>query len=413
MATKTNLERALDSIKRIGGFSENEKEGLVKALRTTMFPGIWSTDSPDDGDTLVYDLATDTWNFQPAGIGDLKADGTTPLTANWDVGAFDLTVEQLTATVMLNTTDVRLTFANAAVGTYGQPNSTAYFYAGNTINSGAAIRVYGESHATWPRNIEFLSGSVPRLTWEDPDSLWNFESTNITTTGKYISKANGHIYLEPHGIGNVFLGNFRFDVDQTVGAGQDNYVLTYDDGTGAISLEASASGFSDPMTTRGDLIYKDSGGTTVRLPAGTANYVLTSDGTDIAWAASVAGVSVFTGLTDTPSTFVGQANKWLRVNAGETAIEFASVTPVTAVTASSPVLSSAGTTPNITIQEATAAQHGYMSLTYAGKLDSIESNADVTDAANVAAAGAFMGNVTISASAPSGGSDGDLWFQVA
>lgn len=38
------------------------------------------------------------------------------------------------------------------------------------------------------------------------------------------------------------LGNFVFNADQTVGAGQDNYVLTYDDGSGEIGLEAAAGG---------------------------------------------------------------------------------------------------------------------------------------------------------------------------
>lgn len=34
-------------------------------------------------------------NCPAAGAGDLKADGTTPLTANWDVGAFDITMQSL------------------------------------------------------------------------------------------------------------------------------------------------------------------------------------------------------------------------------------------------------------------------------------------------------------------------------
>lgn len=33
------------------------------------------------------------------------------------------------------------------------------------------------------------------------------------------------------------LGTMSFDADQTIGVGQDNYILTYDDGTGLISLE--------------------------------------------------------------------------------------------------------------------------------------------------------------------------------
>ena len=58
-------------------------------------------------------------------------------------------------------------------------------------------------------------------------------------TNKIVSTSNGNIDIEPNGTGNVFLGNLHFDADQTVGAGQDNYVLTYDDATGLISLEAA------------------------------------------------------------------------------------------------------------------------------------------------------------------------------
>jgi hypothetical protein len=57
-----------------------------------------------------------------------------------------------------------------------------------------------------------------------------------------VSTSNGDIELNPNGTGDVKLGNFTFDVDQTVGAGQDNYVLTYDNSTTKISLEAAAGG---------------------------------------------------------------------------------------------------------------------------------------------------------------------------
>lgn len=48
--------------------------------------------------------------------------------------------------------------------------------------------------------------------------------------------------IVPKGAGNVSLGTMTFDADQTIGAGQDNYVLTYDQGTGLISLEAAGGG---------------------------------------------------------------------------------------------------------------------------------------------------------------------------
>ena len=61
-------------------------------------------------------------------------------------------------------------------------------------------------------------------------------------------------------------------------------VLT-DDGTGAgIAIWTTpVSGFSDPMTTRGDIIYRDPTNTTARLGLGSNLYVLSSDGTDLVW----------------------------------------------------------------------------------------------------------------------------------
>tara|TARA_R100001440_G_scaffold22853_2_gene37285 strand:+ start:478 stop:1620 length:1143 start_codon:yes stop_codon:yes gene_type:complete len=66
---------------------------------------------------------------------------------------------------------------------------------------------------------------------------------NLDVNGnKIVSTSNGNIDIEPNGTGDVLLGNFKFDADQTVGAGQDNYILTYDNSTGKISLEAAAAG---------------------------------------------------------------------------------------------------------------------------------------------------------------------------
>jgi hypothetical protein len=57
---------------------------------------------------------------------------------------------------------------------------------------------------------------------------------------KITSASNGNIDIEPHGTGNVLIGNLTFNADQTVGASQDNFVLTYDNTTGLINLEASS-----------------------------------------------------------------------------------------------------------------------------------------------------------------------------
>ena len=62
-----------------------------------------------------------------------------------------------------------------------------------------------------------------------------------------------------------------------------------------------ATGLSDPMTTRGDVVIRDATNTTARLAVGANTYVLTSDGTDIAWAAAGSGsgdVTAAASMTD-------------------------------------------------------------------------------------------------------------------
>lgn len=65
-----------------------------------------------------------------------------------------------------------------------------------------------------------------------------FQAARIFTE-RLASDSDNNLKLIASGTGNISLGNFKFDADQTVGAGQDNYVLTYDNSTTSISLEAA------------------------------------------------------------------------------------------------------------------------------------------------------------------------------
>lgn len=66
---------------------------------------------------------------------------------------------------------------------------------------------------------------------------------NLDVNGNSIvSASNGDINITPNGTGNVSLGNFTFDADQSVGVGQDDYLLTYNHSTTSISLEAAPAG---------------------------------------------------------------------------------------------------------------------------------------------------------------------------
>jgi hypothetical protein len=52
-----------------------------------------------------------------------------------------------------------------------------------------------------------------------------------------------------------------------------------------------ANTFASTMTTRGDLLTMGSGPTVARIAIGASGYVLTSDGTDAAWAAPAATIT--------------------------------------------------------------------------------------------------------------------------
>lgn len=73
-------------------------------------------------------------------------------------------------------------------------------------------------------------------------------------------------------------------------------------GTGATTNVAGFDALS-PMSAVGDLILGAAAGTGTRLSIGTASQVLTSNGTTASWVTPVAGITTFTGLSDTPNDY--------------------------------------------------------------------------------------------------------------
>lgn len=69
--------------------------------------------------------------------------------------------------------------------------------------------------------------------------------SNTTVIGNRAEPtASNQVVLGNSSVTQLKSGNYAFNIDQTVGAGQDNYVLTYDNGTGEIGLEVAAGGSS-------------------------------------------------------------------------------------------------------------------------------------------------------------------------
>lgn len=87
-------------------------------------------------------------------------------------------------------------------------------------------------------------------TTTDPTVFIHSDTAPDTANDEWISLSHDKTDAQiAAGSGDITIGNYPFNTDETVGAGQDNYVLTYDDGAGKIGLEVAAGGgtgaFSD------------------------------------------------------------------------------------------------------------------------------------------------------------------------
>lgn len=94
--------------------------------------------------------------------------------------------------------------------------------------------------------------------------------------------SNFDMFITPQGTGNLALGNFTLDADQSVGLGQDNYVMTYDHSAGTIGLEAASGGIASVAADTspqlgGDL---DVNGNSI-VSTSNANINITPNGTGI------------------------------------------------------------------------------------------------------------------------------------
>jgi hypothetical protein len=132
------------------------------------------------------------------------------------------------------------------LGTYltditGQALSTLSDVTISSIASGELLKWNGSA---WINNTLAEAGIQPAgsyLSNVSEDTSPQLGGSLDVNGEKIVSVSNGNIDIEPNGTGNVLIGNLTFDADQTVGAGQDNYVLTYDNTGGTIQLEAIPS----------------------------------------------------------------------------------------------------------------------------------------------------------------------------
>tara|TARA_R100001463_G_scaffold46358_1_gene94881 strand:- start:703 stop:4827 length:4125 start_codon:yes stop_codon:yes gene_type:complete len=215
--------------------------------------------------TITTTRSNDNLILDAAGTGKIVLTGTTvaatiqsALTGNADLslnasGSGDIEVNDNN---IYNAGSITADAFNAITGVdwfggFHANRSTAFRL--NNTTTGDVITIDTTTSSGAGNDVKF-TGNVN--TYFSSDRPWTF-SNSATFTGAGItvdnltindnivsSSSNADIILDPGGTGDVKLGNFLFDADQSVGAGQDNYVLTYDNSSGKITLEESQGGVS-------------------------------------------------------------------------------------------------------------------------------------------------------------------------
>jgi len=175
-----------------------------------------------DGNDIVSTSNADI-NIAPNGTGSLLVNYST--TAN----SFGTQVASNANNVVPFSSTMKTTTTNAI-------QTTGQFI--NAITSGSRTTGFGSQ-------IEFRMGEI---------NYQGYLGGKIGAKMKDTGNANFDMFITPEGTGNVSLGNFTFDADQSVGSGQDNYVLTYDHSNTHISLEAAGGGGASTLNDLTDVI---------------------------------------------------------------------------------------------------------------------------------------------------------------
>jgi len=105
-----------------------------------------------------------------------------------------------------------------------------------TLGLGTAATTAATNYAT------AAQGTLASTALQDvvDDSAPQLGGNLDVATFSIVSSSAQDINITPDSTGNVVLGNFSFDADQTVGLSEDNYILTYNNTSGLISLEAAS-----------------------------------------------------------------------------------------------------------------------------------------------------------------------------
>ena len=179
--------------------------------------------------------------------------------------------------------------------------------------------------------------------------------TGISIDGNAGTVTNGFYTSSSFNLGTTSIAINRASATQTLSG------ISIDGNAGTVTNGIYSSGsYANPT-------WITSLDSTKVLPSqsGNTGKVLSTNGSVVGW--------IDPGSAGFPSV-VGNTGKFLSTD-GSTVFWAAELGTITSVTGTAPVVSSGGTTPAISMAAATASVNGYMTSTYAGKLDGIATGA--------------------------------------
>ena len=216
-----------------------------------------------DGNTISSTDTNGNVVIAPHGTGDVQLDADTVRVGDNNANATITTngTGDLTLSTNAGTNSGVITIADAANGNISiTPNGSGTVVMDKVDIGGGAID---------GTPVGANSASTGAFTAVDVDNI-NINGNTISSTD-----TNGNVVIDPAGTGNIHLGVFHFDADQS--SLTDNHVLTYDSSGGTIQLEAIPAATiggnlaSDLASNGNDIVIADSdkitfgGGTDISL----------------------------------------------------------------------------------------------------------------------------------------------------
>lgn len=244
--------------------SNYNQRDIVKSTTTAQLNNIYICVA----DSVVGDTLTDTDHFALLVDAVSAATSATAAATSATASASSATASASSASTASGHKDTATTKASEAASSATAAASSATAAASSATAAAAALDNFDDTYLGAKSSDPTVDNDGDALTAGDlyfntssdelkyyTGSAWVAINSGITSlaadsspqlggnldvvTHSIVSTSNRNISITPNGTGNVALGNFTFNADQTVGAGQDNFLMTYDNSSSTIGLEAA------------------------------------------------------------------------------------------------------------------------------------------------------------------------------